>query len=430
MKQIYIEEITEYDRKLVQLAGWVYNKRSSGKIHFLQFRDGTGTIQVVADEGELDNETKKALEQLTIESSVRLTGTVKKDSRSKIGFELSLQTLQLVSIAKEYPIGKKEHGPDFLLDHRHLWIRSDRQWSILVIRDEIIWALRSFMRKEHFRLTDTPILTPTSSEGTTTLFKTDYFGSPAYLSQSGQLYLEALAMTLGRVYDFGPVFRAEKSKTRRHLTEFWMLDAEMAFARHEDNLVIQERLLEYVVKHVLTTCEKELAILERDLSSLKKIQAPFIRLRYTEAVHELKKIGSDIVLGEDFGNDDETKLMTQYETPVFITHFPAAIKAFYMQPEPTDPTYALCDDLLLPEGYGEVFGGSERIHDEKLLLEKIKEAKLPLDVFQWYVDLRKYGSVPHAGFGVGLERLVTFICGLPHVRESIPFPRLINRIQP
>lgn len=430
MQVIELRDIASYVDKEVALRGWIFNMRSSGKIHFLLLRDGTGAIQAVVDEGSVSEETIRQVKSLTLESSVELTGTVKKEPRAQSGFELVLTGCKVFQIALDYPIGKKDHGVDFLLDQRHLWIRSSRQRAILSIRDEVIWALRSYFKSHHFRLTDTPILTPTSCEGTTTLFATDYFDEKAYLSQSGQLYLEALCMAFGKVYDFGPVFRAEKSKTRRHLTEFWMLDAEVAFSGHEENLALQEDLLVSVTKHILETCGQELTILERDIKSLEKIQKAFIRLTYTEALEKLKALGSDIKEGEDFGNDDETLLMQSYDTPVFVTHYPVALKAFYMQPDSQDPRFALCNDLLLPEGYGEVFGGSERIHDAGLLERRIKEHKLDMKEFQWYVDLRKFGSVPHAGFGVGIERLVAFYSGIHHVRETIPFPRLLHRLRP
>ena len=343
---------------------------------------------------------------------------------------MQVSDLRIIQRSEEYPIGKKEHGVDFLLDHRHLWLRAERQTAIIKIRDEIIWLMRSFFRNKGFILTDTPILTSTSSEGTTTLFSTDYFDETAYLSQSGQLYLEALAMSLGRVYDFGPTFRAEKSKTRRHMMEFWMLDAEAAFMQHEQNIELQEELIVYVVSGILKNKLTELDILQRDVAGLKKVKAPFTRLKYEEAVKQLKKLGSDIKMGNDLGADDETILMKEYDQPLFITHYPAAIKAFYMQPDPDNPDVVLCNDLLAPEGYGEIIGGSERIWDLKLLQKKFKEHKLPTKEFEWYFDLRRYGSVPHSGFGIGLERTVAWLCGLDHVRETIPFPRLLNRLRP
>lgn len=425
-----ISSIPQNLDKEVLLKGWVFNFRSSGKIFFLQLRDGSGRIQAVVSKGEVSDEAWKACEKLTIESSISVHGTCKKDERSPFGYEMQVSELEIVHVAEEYPIAKKEHGVDFLLDHRHLWLRSPRQVAILRIRDEIIWRMREFFRNEGFIMTDTPILTPTSCEGTTTLFETDYFDETAYLAQSGQLYLEALALSLGKVYDFGPTFRAEKSKTRRHLTEFWMLDAEAVFMQHEGNLDLQEKLVSYIVQNVLTSRAEELEVLKRDFTYLKKVKGPFPRLRYNDAVKELQKLGSDIKLGEDFGGDDETLLMKQYDTPIFITHFPVKIKAFYMEPDPEDDSLALCSDLLAPEGYGEVIGGSERISDYTLLEKRLRDFKLPKKDFEWYLDLRRFGSVPHSGFGIGLERTVAWICGLDHVRETIPFPRLINRLRP
>lgn len=430
MKKIRIAEAGLYSEQEVELYGWVYNTRSSGKIHFLQFRDGSGVMQLIADEGSLSAQQSNAIHKITIESSVRVIGLVKKEPRSPSGVELHVRDIELLHQAESYPIGKKEHGVDFLLDMRHLWIRSETQRAILTVRDEVIWALRSYFKQEHFVLTDSPILTPTSCEGTTELFETDYFGTPAYLSQSGQLYLEACAAALGRVYDFGPVFRAEKSKTRRHLTEFWMLDAEMAFADHEENLRIQEVCIQFVTKHVIETCEKELAVLERDTAKLQSLLQSFERMTYTDAVAELKKLGSDIAEGQDLGADDETKLMEAHTQPVFVTHYPLAIKAFYMKSDPTYPEFALCNDLLFPEGYGEIIGGSQRVDDADELIQRIKQHKLPQKEFEWYVDLRRYGSFPHAGFGIGLERLVTFYTGRHHLRESIPFARTLNRLRP
>lgn len=430
MQKILISEIPNYLDQEVKIKSWAFNFRSSGKIFFLQLRDGSGRLQAVVSQKEVPEQVWEICEKLTIESSVEVVGVVKEEKRSPFGYEMQVSDLKLVHLAEEYPISKKEHGIEFLLDHRHLWVRSSRQVAIMKIRDEIIWSLREFFKKEGFVMTDTPILTPTSCEGTTTLFETEYFDERAYLSQTGQLYLEAMAMALGRVYDFGPTFRAEKSKTRRHLTEFWMLDAEAAFVQHEENLEIQEKMICYVMSRVLKERKKELEVLERDAKPLERIKAPFPRLKYQEAIKKLQKLGSDIKEGEDFGGDDETLLMKEYDQPVFITHFPAKIKAFYMQPDTENSEYALCSDLLAPEGYGEIIGGSERIHDLELLEQKIAEYKLPKKDFEWYLDLRRYGSVPHSGFGIGLERTVTWICGLEHVRETIPFPRLLNRLRP
>ncbi len=430
MPVIRISHSQENEGKEVSIQGWAFNFRSSGKITFIQVRDGSGRIQAVVTKDSVSAESWQACEQLTIESSVRVTGTITKDDRSPFGYELQATAIEIIQRADEYPIGKKDHGVDFLLDNRHLWLRSSRQEAILRIRDQIIWAMREFFRQQEFALTDTPILTPTSCEGTTTLFETDYFDEKAYLSQSGQLYLEALAMSLGRVYDFGPTFRAEKSKTRRHMMEFWMLDAEAAFVQLEENLQIQEQLVSYVVQSVLQHRQAELDTLERDTALLKKVTAPFARLRYDDAIVQLQKLGSDIKSGDDFGADDETILMKEYDKPVFVTHYPTKIKAFYMQPDPENPDVALCADLLAPEGYGEIIGGSERIWDYDLLRSRLQDHNLSEKDFGWYLDLRKYGSVPHSGFGIGLERTVGWICGLDHVRETIPFPRLLNRLRP
>jgi len=430
MKYITIAEIPKYLSQEVLIKGWVFNFRSSGKIYFLQLRDGSGRLQAVVSEKDVSKETWQACQKLTMESSVEVAGKVYEEKRSAFGYEMQVKELKIVQLAEEYPIAKKEHGVDFLLDYRHLWIRSERQVAILRIRDEVIWCMREFFRQKGFVMTDTPILTPTSCEGTTTLFSTKYFDDKAYLAQSGQLYLEALAMALGKVYDFGPTFRSEKSKTRRHLTEFWMLDAEMAFAEFEDMVKLQEELISYVVQEVLKNKSQELKTLGRDTKKLEKVKPPFLRMTYSEAVRKLKKLGSDIKEGDDLGGDDETLLTKDLDKPIFITHYPVKAKAFYMQPDPKDSGLALCADLLAPEGYGEIIGGSQRIHDLKLLGKRLKEFKLPKKDYEWYLDLRRYGSVPHSGFGLGLERLIAWICGLDHVRETIPFPRLLNRLRP
>ncbi len=430
MDCIDIRQIGTHLNKEVCLKGWVYNLRSSGQIFFLQLRDGTGTIQAVANKAEMAEGGFERCSKVTQESSVKLTGKVVSEKRSPSGFELHVNDITIIHRAEEYPIAKKEHGIEFLLDNRHLWIRSSKQAAILIIRDQVIWSMRSFFREKGFILTDTPILTPTSCEGTTTLFSTDYFGQTAYLAQSGQLYLEALAASLGKVYDFGPTFRAEKSKTRRHLMEFWMLDAEAAFMEHEESLKLQEELICRIAGDVVRNCEKELTILGRPLEPLKNITAPFPRLTYDEAVEWLMKNGSDIKSGDDLGADDETLLSNHHKKPVFITNFPTAIKAFYMKPLPDNPERVLCADLLAPEGYGEIIGGSQRIDDLALLKKRFVEQKLPVEPFEWYLDLRRYGSFPHSGFGVGLERVVTWMCKLDHVREAIPFPRLLNRLKP
>ncbi|MBI0392601.1 asparagine--tRNA ligase [Thermoactinomyces sp. CICC 24226] len=426
-----IKEIAGHVGKEVKLGGWLYNKRSSGKIQFLQLRDGTGFIQGVLVKSQVAPEVWDAAKQLTQESSLYIWGTVREDERAPGGFELDVTNLEVIQVAEEYPIAKKEHGVDFLLDHRHLWIRSPRQRAILTIRAEIIKALQQYLNDEGFTLVDPPVLTPASCEGTTNLFHTKYFDEDAYLTQSGQLYMEAAAMTLRKVYSFGPTFRAEKSKTRRHLIEFWMIEPEMAFVEHEESLKIQENMVAHVVRHVLDNCEAELKTLGRDISRLEKVTAPFPRITYDEAVELLHKEGfSDFEWGEDFGAPHETKIAESFEKPVFITHYPTEIKAFYMKPDPNRPEVVLCADLIAPEGYGEIIGGSQRIDDPELMRQRYEEHNLPKEAYQWYMDLRKYGSVPHSGFGLGLERTVAWICGLDHVRETIPFPRMLNRLYP
>ncbi len=414
----------------VTVRGWAYNVRSSGSIVFLQLRDGTGTVQAVVAKDQVSDGDWTAAKNVTIESSVIVTGVLREDARSPEGVELDAAMVVCVQRAEEYPIGKKEHGVDFLLDQRHLWLRSKRQTAILLVRDTIERAMRDAMHEMGFVLTDSPILTPTAAEGTSSLFKTDYFGEDAYLAQTGQLYIEATAAALGRVYDFGPTFRAEKSKTRRHLTEFWMLDAEASFVESDENMDIQERLVMFVIGRVLAERRNEFAILERDMAPLEAIKAPFPRVMYTDAIATLKKLGATIKDGDDLGGDEETLLSKACPQPQFITRYPASIKAFYMKPDPDNVGYVLNDDLIAPEGYGEVIGGSQRIDDEAVLKQRIKDFGLREEDYQWYLDLRRYGSVPHSGFGIGLERLVTWICGLDHVRESIPFPRLMNRLRP
>ena len=432
MTSTFVSKISQFPGQEVELKGWAYNFRSSGKIFFLQFRDGTGRVQVVYSKADLSDEQWAALQSLRIESSVTVTGLVKADERAPSGFELEGKGIEIVQLAPEdYPIGKKEHGPDFLLDNRHLWLRSEKQWAIQRVRDTIIRATYDYFHEQGFTKFDSPILTPSACEGTTELFAMDYFDlGQAYLTQSGQLYLEAGIMSLGKCFDFGPVFRAEKSKTRRHLTEFWMMDAEAAFVDHEGNLKIQEELVCRIVQDVLAQNQAELKILERDVAALEKVQAPFVRMTHAEAVKKLRELGSDIGDLDDLGGDDETVLTKLYERPIFVEKYPTAVKAFYMKRDPSDPTRVLNADLLAPEGYGEIIGGSQREDDYDELLKRIKEHNLPVDQFQWYLDLRQYGSVPHSGFGYGLERLVAWICGLEHVRETIPFPRLINRKSP
>ncbi|MFH1621390.1 MAG: asparagine--tRNA ligase [Patescibacteria group bacterium] len=415
----------------VTIKGLAYNVRSSGSIAFLQIRDGSGFVQVVVSKKSVDEASWKAASEATIESSFSITGKVTKHPKQEGVYELQASSVILIQKVQDYPIGKKEHGPDFLLDNRHLWLRAPSQWAIQRVRNAVIYATYDWMRDNGFIKIDAPILTPTSCEDTTELFEIDYFGErKAYLTQSGQLYLEAAMASVGRCFDFGPVFRAEKSKTRRHLIEFWMMDAEAAFVGHDENLKIQEELVSFIVKRVLETCTEELKILERDVEPLKKVVPPFYRLTHAEAVKKLRGMGSDIGEMDDLGADDETVLTKEYDKPIFIEKYPAAVKAFYMKRDPADPTRVLNADLLAPEGYGEVIGGSEREDDYEALLARLKEHNLSEQAFSWYLDLRKYGSVPHSGFGYGLERLVAWICGLHHVRETIPFPRLLNRLEP
>lgn len=431
MAVLLVSEVGKSIGETVTLQGWVYNFRSSGSIFFLQLRDGSGRIQLVYSKADVPEQVWTDLGRLTIESSVAVTGTVKAEPRSPSGVELQGASVDVLAVAAEYPIGKKDHGPDFLLNNRHLWIRSQRQEAILRIRNEIAFALRSFFYERGFVNTDSPIFTPNAVEGTTDLFEVKYFDDVAYLSQSGQLYLEATSAALGKTYCFGPTFRSEKSKTRRHLTEFWMLEAEAAFMDWQANMQLQEDMMVYVLKRVLERRADDLKTLERDTATLQKsTEGNFPRLHYKDAITQLQQLGSDIKMGDDFGGDDETLLTKQYDRPIFIHHYPAAIKAFYMKPDPSEPDHVLNNDLLAPEGYGEVIGGSQRIDDLALLEQRIKEHGLPKEAFEWYLDIRRYGSVPHSGFGIGLERSVAWICGLEHVRETIPFPRLLNRLTP
>ncbi|MCC2684071.1 MAG: asparaginyl-tRNA synthase [Paenibacillaceae bacterium] len=425
-----IREVHTKVGQSVTIGGWLYNKRSSGKIHFLQLRDGSGFIQAVVVKNEVPEAVWEAAGSLTQESSLYVTGSIRQDTRSAGGYEMSVESVEVIQLAVDYPITPKEHGVDYLLDHRHLWLRSPRQRAILVIRAQIIRAIRQFFDERGFTLVDPPILTPSSCEGTTNLFHTKYFDEDAYLTQSGQLYMEAAAMALGRVYSFGPTFRAEKSKTRRHLIEFWMIEPEMAFVDHEESLRIQEQFVEHIVKSVLAHCRAELETLGRDVSRLEKVESPFPRLSYDEAVKYLQDNGHEFAWGEDFGAPHETAIAEKYDKPVFITQYPAEIKAFYMKPNPERPEVVLCADLIAPEGYGEMIGGSQRIDDPELLEQRFASHHLSKEAYQWYLDLRRYGTVPHSGFGLGLERTVAWICGLEHVRETIPFPRLLNRLYP
>ncbi|MGB8952826.1 MAG: asparagine--tRNA ligase [Candidatus Aminicenantales bacterium] len=430
MKWVYIEDIAAHRDQDVELRGWVYNKRSSGKIRFILIRDGTGILQSTIFSEDENNPLFEKFDALTQESSVIVRGKIREDARAPGGFELSLQDLEILQMAKDYPITPKEHSTPFLMEHRHLWLRSRKQHAILQVRAELVKAIRDFFDGRGFRLMDTPILTPSACEGTTTLFETEYFDQKAYLSQSGQLYNEATAMSFGKVYCFGPTFRAEKSKTRKHLIEFWMVEPEVAFATLEDIVELGEDLILFIVERILTKRKKELDELERDTKSLEQITKPFPRLTYDKAIPLLQENGSKIQWGDDFGAPEETILSEIYPSPVCITHFPAKIKAFYMQPSAERPDLVLGVDFLASEGYGEIIGGGQRIHDRTLLEQKIKEHHLPRKAYEWYLDLRKFGSVPHAGFGLGIERALAWICRVKHIRETIPFPRLLYRIYP
>jgi asparaginyl-tRNA synthetase len=426
-----IRDVAGHVGKTVRIGCWLTRKRSSGKIQFLQLRDGTGFIQGVAVKNEVDEATWAAADKLTQESSLWVTGVVREEPRSPSGYELTVTGVEIIHLTTDYPITPKEHGIDFLMDHRHLWLRSPKQHAVMTIRATIVRAIQEFFDTRGFTQVDAPILTPTSAEGTTNLFHTKYFDEDAFLTQSGQLYMEAAAMALGKVYSFGPTFRAEKSKTRRHLIEFWMIEPEMAFVDHEENLRVQEQFVSHVVQSVLRKNPKELATLERDVSKLEKAIAPFPRITYDDAVKFLNANGfPEFVWGEDFGAPHETAIAESYEKPVFITHYPTSLKAFYMKPDPNRPDVVLCADLIAPEGYGEIIGGSQRIDDPALMEQRFDEHHLSKETYSWYLDLRKYGSVPHSGFGLGLERTVAWICGLDHVRETIPFPRLLYRLYP
>jgi asparaginyl-tRNA synthetase len=430
MKWTYIEDISNFKDKEVEIRGWVFNKRSSGKVRFLLIRDGTGLIQGTIFSSKKDDPLFKKFDTLTQESSLIVKGQVREDKRAPGGFELTIKDVEILQVADEYPIAPKAHSTPFLMEHRHLWLRSQKQHAILQIRTELIKAIRDFFDGRGFRLMDTPILTPSACEGTTTLFETDYFDQKAFLSQSGQLYNEATAMAFGKVYCFGPTFRAEKSKTRKHLIEFWMVEPEVAFATLEDITELGEDLVVYLIERILEQNKKELEILERDIKPLDRVKKPFPRLTYDEAQKMLKKKGSKMEWGDDFGAPEETLLSEIFDLPVCITHFPAKIKAFYMQPDPKRTELVLGVDMMASEGYGEIIGGGQRIHDLKLLEKKIKEFKLPREDYEWYLDLRKYGSVPHSGFGLGIERMLSWICKIKHIRETIPFPRLLYKIYP
>jgi len=430
MPRIYIEDIAEYAGQEVTLQGWLYHKRSSGKLHFLLVRDGTGVLQCVVFKNDVSAEQFALADHLTQESALLVTGTVRADSRAPLGYELSVRELQLVHLAEPYPITPKEHGTAFLLDHRHLWLRSSRQHAILRVRSTLIRACRDYFDGKGFTLLDAPIFTPAACEGTTTLFATDYFGEQAYLTQSGQLYVEAGALAFGKVYCFGPTFRAEKSKTRRHLTEFWMIEPEVAFMDLAGDMELAEDFIEYIVARTLRERRSELEALERDLAPLERVRKPFPRLTYGEALALLQEKGFPVEWGADFGGDEETAISTAFDRPVLVHRYPTECKAFYMKADPADARVALCVDVLAPEGYGEIIGGGQREDDLATLEQKIAAHQLPPAAFGWYLDLRRYGSVPHAGFGMGIERVVAWLCGLHHVRETIPFPRMLERLRP
>jgi asparaginyl-tRNA synthetase len=426
-----IAEVGKFVGEEVTIGAWLANKRSSGKIAFLQLRDGTGFIQGVVVKAEVEELIFQQAKSITQETSLYVSGIVREDERSPFGYELGVTNIQVIADSVDYPITPKEHGTEFLMDHRHLWLRSKRQHAVMKIRNEIIRATYEFFNKEGFVKVDPPILTGSAPEGTSELFHTKYFDEDAYLSQSGQLYMEAAAMALGKVFSFGPTFRAEKSKTRRHLIEFWMIEPEMAFYEFEDNLKVQEEYVSYIAQSVLENCSLELNTLGRDLSKLENIKAPFPRITYDDAITFLHEKGfTEIKWGDDFGAPHETAIAEAYDKPVFITHYPTSLKPFYMQPDANREDVVLCADLIAPEGYGEIIGGSERIHDADLLKQRLDEHKLDNEAYKWYLQLREYGSVPHSGFGLGLERTVAWISGVEHVRETIPFPRLLNRLYP
>lgn len=426
-----IKEAKNFIGQEVTIGAWLANKRSSGKIAFLQLRDGTGFMQGVVVKAAVDEKTFQLAKSLTQETSLYITGEITEDQRSDLGYEMQVKSIETIHEAHDYPITPKNHGTEFLMDHRHLWLRSKKQHAVMKIRNEIIRATYEIFNNNGFTKIDPPILTASAPEGTSELFHTKYFDEDAFLSQSGQLYMEAAAMAYGKVFSFGPTFRAEKSKTRRHLIEFWMIEPEMAFTTHEESLQVQEQYVSYVVQSVLKNCAIELKTLERDTSKLEKVNAPFPRISYDDAIDFLHKEGfDDIEWGDDFGAPHETAIANHYDLPVFIVNYPTKIKPFYMQPNPENEDTVLCADLIAPEGYGEIIGGSERINDLNLLEQRIDEHQLDTESYQYYLDLRKYGSVPHSGFGLGLERTVAWISGVEHVRETSPFPRLLNRLYP
>lgn len=432
MELITMDQASAHVDETVQVNAWLTNKRSSGKIAFLQLRDGRVNFQGIVLKQEVGEEAFHQAKSLGQESSIRLTGIVQRDDRSSLGYELLIKSIELIGASEDYPITPKEHGTDFLMDHRHLWLRSNRQHAIMLIRNELIRATYEFFNDRGFIKIDPPILTGSAPEGTTELFHTEYFDQDAYLSQSGQLYMEAAAMAFGKVFSFGPTFRAEKSKTRRHLIEFWMMEPEMANCDHEESLKIQEEYVSYLVQNVLDHCQMALETLGRDQDQLRKYtKLPYARIEYTDAIELLKENGfDDIEWGQDFGSPHETFVANQNDQPVFIVNWPKSIKPFYMKENPDNPETVLCADMIAPEGYGEIIGGSQRIDDYDKMVENIKAYQLDPETYAWYLDLRKYGSVPHSGFGLGLERTVAWICGIEHIRETAPFPRLLHRLYP
>jgi asparaginyl-tRNA synthetase len=432
MEAVRVSQLKDHIGHAVTLSGWLYNKRSSGKLHFLEVRDGSGTCQCVVFKGNVSPELFAKADHLAQETSLEVTGSVKEHGKIKGTYELDVTGLEVIAApAREYPITPKEHGTDFLMDHRHLWLRSRRQHAIVRVRHAIIKAIRDFFDGRDFTLVDSPIFTPNACEGTSTLFQTDYHGEPAYLTQSGQLYVEAAAAAFGKVYCFGPTFRAEKSKTRRHLAEFWMVEPEVAFLDLEGDMRLAEDLLAFIVERVLTTRAEELKVCERDTTMLEKVKTPFPRITYADAIKILNEHGHpDAKVGDDFGGDEETVISSQFDRPVIVHRYPMSLKAFYFKKAPDNAELALNMDVLAPEGYGEIIGGGQREDDLETLMKSIEHHKLPMSAFEWYLDLRRFGSFPHAGFGLGIERTVSWICGLQHVRETIPFPRMLNRLAP
>lgn len=430
MNWVYIEDLKEHVGKDVEIRGWLYNSRFSGKIIFLIVRDGTGFTQCVVSLGDVGEEIFERAKKLTLESSLILRGTVREEKRAIGGYEILTKDLEIIQLTEDYPIGPKEHGVEFLMANRHLWLRSRKQWAIQRVRNELIKSIRDFFYENKFLLFDSPILTPSACEGTTTLFDIDYFGEKAYLSQSGQLYNEIGAAAFGKVYCFGPTFRAEKSKTRRHLMEFWMVEPEVAFLDLEGNMKLIEDFVSYIVQRVIEKKKEELKILERDTSKLEKVKPPFPRITYTEALEILKSKGKEIPWGEDFGGDEETAISEEFEKPVMVYKYPKKCKAFYMKEDPENPELSLSVDLLAPEGYGEIVGGGQREDSYEKLLNRMKELNIPVEPYEWYLELRKYGTFPHSGFGLGVERTLAWICGIHHVRETIPLPRLLEKIYP